>query len=176
VGESDLTLRNELLRFRNVSEDVLASGKPPVPRSRGSTSLPSLKSMHWLSPGSAPGKQTSSVPDLLFPLHGTSPGAPSIPPTLFFACPSCHVRSVPVSAHESCAACAPAGARGCCLLLQDLCKSGCARGGSPGPGPQSGVVRPTGLDRPGRPRINRDYARRGWAAKKFGAPGPESSE
>ena len=29
VGESDLTLGNEPLRFRNVSEGVLASGKPP---------------------------------------------------------------------------------------------------------------------------------------------------
>ena len=29
VGESDLTLGNEPLRFRNVSEDVLASEKPP---------------------------------------------------------------------------------------------------------------------------------------------------
>ena len=28
-GESDLTLGNEPLRFRNVSEDVLASKKPP---------------------------------------------------------------------------------------------------------------------------------------------------
>ena len=29
MGESDLTLGNEPLRFRNVSEDVLASKKPP---------------------------------------------------------------------------------------------------------------------------------------------------
>ena len=29
VGESDLALGNEPLRFRNVSEDVLASKKPP---------------------------------------------------------------------------------------------------------------------------------------------------
>ena len=29
VGKSDLTLGNEPLRFRNVSEDVLASKKPP---------------------------------------------------------------------------------------------------------------------------------------------------
>ena len=29
MGKSDLTLGNESLRFRNVSEDVLASEKPP---------------------------------------------------------------------------------------------------------------------------------------------------
>ena len=29
MGKSDLTLGNEPLRFRNVSEDVLASKKPP---------------------------------------------------------------------------------------------------------------------------------------------------
>ena len=29
MGKSDLTLGNEPLRFRNVSEGVLASGKPP---------------------------------------------------------------------------------------------------------------------------------------------------
>ena len=29
MGKSDLTLGNEPLRFRNVSEDVLASEKPP---------------------------------------------------------------------------------------------------------------------------------------------------
>ena len=41
MGESDLTLGNEPLRFRNVSEDVLASGKPPGGLEDGS--LGSLK-------------------------------------------------------------------------------------------------------------------------------------